>query len=308
MTEKPRVFNIQKFSIHDGPGIRTTVFFKGCPLRCPWCSNPESQSMKIQMTWDSEKCINCRKCEKAGVVFRKDKNKPYKNKEGFYPEDLYFSSKEEDEELVKICPSSAISYEGEDMDLEEIMEKIIDDVDFYEESKGGVTLSGGEVLSQVNSAKKLLKMCKDAGISTAVETTCFTSKENFLGFLENLDILLCDIKHYDKEIHEIVVGGKLDIIHENIKLATKKDGLRVIGRIPIIPGFNFSKKDAYGFVKLIKELGIKEVNLLPFHKFGENKYNLLNRRYEYKKMENLDKNTEEFKAFEKIFIDNGLIK
>lgn len=308
MQQKAKIFNIQKFSIHDGPGIRTTVFFKSCPMKCPWCSNPESQSYQIQMTWDNTKCINCRKCEGFGVEFLKDKKKELVNKEGFYPKEFYFSTKEEAEKCIKICPTSAISYEGYDLTLEEIMEKIMDDLDFYEESGGGVTLSGGEVLMQKNAAVKLLKMCKDKNISTAAETTCFTSKENFKEFLENLDILLCDIKHYDKKIHDQVIGGNLDLIHQNIRYATSKKNLRVIGRIPVIPGFNYSKKDAYEFVKLIKDLGINEVNLLAFHKFGENKYQSLNKIYEYKDYKNLDKNSKEFKEFEKIFKDEGLVK
>lgn len=308
MTDKLRIFNIQKFSIQDGPGIRTTVFFKGCPLHCPWCSNPESQSPKIQMTWDGSKCINCRSCETLGMKFLENKNSLFVNREGYLPKDMYFSSKKDILALIETCPTGAISFEGEDMDIDKVMEKIKDDIDFYEESSGGVTLSGGEVLSQVEGAKKLLKKCKEAGISTAAETTCYAKKKDFEGFLENLDILLCDIKHYDKEIHESIVGGDFDIIYENIRFATKKKDLRVIGRIPVIPGFNFSKKDAHEFVKLIKDLGIKEVNLLPFHKFGENKYKLLRRDYKYKDMKNLDKGSREWLDFEKVFADAGLIK
>src|SRR5699024_1333892 len=108
------IFNIQKFSIHDGPGIRTTVFFKGCPLKCPWCSNPESQSAKILMTWDGSKCINCRKCQSLGMDFMEDRENPFANSEGFTPKDMYFDSKDQAIELANICPTGAIGYEGED--------------------------------------------------------------------------------------------------------------------------------------------------------------------------------------------------
>lgn len=308
MSQSLRIFNIQKFSIHDGPGIRTTVFFKGCPLKCPWCSNPESQSAKILMTWYGSKCINCRKCQSLGVDFMEDRENPFANSEGFIPKDMYFDSKDQAIELAKICPTGAIGYEGEDVDLSYVMEKIMDDVDFYEESGGGVTLSGGEVLSQLEGAKSLLKACKDKGISTAAETTCLAKKEDFKDFCQNLDILLCDIKHYDKAIHEKIIGGDFHIIHENIKFATGKKDLRVIGRIPVIPGFNFSVDHAHKFVDLMKGLGIKEVNLLPFHRLGENKYKLLRRSYAYKEMKNLETNSQEWKDFEKVFVDAGLIR
>lgn len=308
MTDKLRIFNIQKFSLEDGPGIRTTVFFKGCPLHCPRCSNPESQNFELEMTWDNKKCINCRACQEYGVDFEESLTSPIANEEGFFAKSKFFRTKKEAEITANICPKKAISYEGEDMDLDQIMEKIMDDIDFYEESGGGVTLSGGEVLGQVEGAKKLLKKCKEAGISTAAETTCLASRKDFLSFLDNLDILLCDIKHYDKKIHQDIVGGSLDKIWDNIRLATRKKDLRIIARIPVIPSFNFSKDHAQGLVKLIKDLGIKEVNLLPFHNFGANKYRLLGRSYDYKDMKNLDRKSRAFKDFEKVFIEACLIK
>ena len=150
MEDKFRIFNIQKFSTEDGPGIRTNVFFKGCPLHCPWCSNPESQAYKIQMTWDKDKCINCRACEKIGMTFIEDRDNPFANKDGFLPKDMYFSSEKKAKEAISLCPSVALSYEGYDMEIDDIMEKVMDDYAFYEESGGGLTISGGEVLSQVS--------------------------------------------------------------------------------------------------------------------------------------------------------------
>lgn len=242
------------------------------------------------------------------MVFAEDRKSPFANKEGFVAKDMYFESVGKAQDLSQVCLTGAISYEGEDVELSYVMEKIMDDVDFYAESGGGVTLSGGEVLGQIQGAKELLKACKDAGIATAAETTCYTSRENFEEFLENLDILLCDIKHYDREIHEKIIGGNIDLIHQNIRLACKKNDLQVIGRIPVIPGFNFSVDHAHKFVDLIKDLGIKDVNLLPFHNLGENKYRLMRKDYAYKDMKNLDKNTKAWKDFEKVFVHAGLIK
>ena len=300
MKDRARIFNIQKFSIHDGPGIRTTVFFKGCPLRCPWCSNPESQSPVIQLTWDHKKCINCRKCEQVGMTFSKSNDKPHRNQAGYYM-NLKELSEEEAKEIMSICPTGAIGYEGRDESLDEIMETVLEDVDFYEESGGGVTLSGGEVLTQVNTAVELMRRCKEENISTAAETTCYGSEDRFERFLEYLDILLCDIKHYDPVIHKNVVGVGTDLIHTKIKRAVKKEGLRVIGRIPVIPGFNFELKDAKAFVKLLRELGVEEVNLLPFHNMGENKYGLLNRFYPYTDAPNLHEEDPKFMEYKAVF-------
>lgn len=306
MKNKVRIFNIQKFSIHDGPGIRTTIFFKGCPLRCPWCSNPESQSQKIQLTWDHKKCTDCRSCEIKGLTFSKSNEKPYNNEAGFYINLINVDSEEKANHIISSCPTGAIGYEGKDMTYDEILEKVLDDKVFYQESGGGVTLSGGEVLNQIDEASEILRLCKENGIQTAAETTCYASEESFENFLKNLDILLCDIKHYDSKIHKDIVGVDLDLIHRNIRKATKKEGLRVIGRIPVIPGFNLSKEDANNLVDLIKELGIKEVNLLPFHNMGENKYELLNRNYQYRNFKNLDSDSEEFKEYKDIFVANKL--
>lgn len=308
MSKQVRVFNIQKFSIHDGPGIRTTVFFKGCPLRCPWCANPESQSPEIQLTWDHKKCINCRRCESVGMTFGDSYYYPHKNLAGYYMKLKTVDSVEEAKKIMAVCPTGAINYEGKDMTLDEIMEAILDDKDFYDESGGGVTLSGGEVLMQADLAIELMERCKTEGIQTAAETTCLAPKEVFKRFIEPLDILLCDIKHWDSEFHKNVIGAPLHLIHENIKMATKKEGLRVIGRIPVIPKFNFSMEDAKQFVRLLREFGIEEVNLLPFHNMGENKYELLNWHYPFEHEKNLRNDSEEFKQYEAVFKAAGLIK
>lgn len=250
-----RLFNLQKFSIHDGPGIRTTVFFKGCPLRCPWCSNPESQSFEIEEFWD--------------------KNKNEKSKEGY------------------------------DIEVDDIVEEVLKDKDFYDESSGGVTLSGGEVLSQLDAAIELLEKCKSLGIHTAAETTCYISKEKFEKFIKNLDLLLCDIKHWNDEKSKEITGVSLKQIHENITHATKVDGLEVIARIPVIPGFNDSLEDAREFSKLLMKLNINKVELLPYHNFGENKYEMMGKEYKYKDIKPFRKEDPKFIEYKKI-IDEGI--
>jgi pyruvate formate lyase activating enzyme len=252
---KACIFNIQKFSIHDGPGIRTVVFFKGCPLRCLWCSNPESQSSKIDIPW------------------------------------------------VDPSSSIALSTMGQYKTVSEIMSEVIKDIDFYEESGGGVTLSGGEVLLQAEFAIELLQELKNKGIHTACETTGYASFEVFKQFVTNVDLLLFDMKHYDREKHHKSTGVYNDVIIENMKYAALI-GKTIISRIPVIPGFNNSLEDATNFSNLLNEIGIKKVNLLPFHQFGQKKYELLGIPYQ---MENVSQlYPEDLEEFKQIFLKQGL--
>jgi pyruvate formate lyase activating enzyme len=295
------IFNIQRFSIHDGPGIRTVVFLKGCPLRCPWCSNPESQSKSIQITWDKKKCTNCRKCISvcpvgALTAVLKDGREIISVDEDLCTGCLICTGE---------CPERALSYEGKFKETDEIIKEVMKDQVFYEESGGGMTLSGGEVLQQADFAIELLEKAKEKGLHTASETTCYTDWETFARFIENLDLLLCDIKHYDSEKHKEVVGVPLEQIQKNIRYAVDS-GLEVIGRIPVIPGFNFSLEDACGLSESLVRLGIKKVNLLPFHQFGENKYKLLNKTYTMGEVDAIKKDDPEFLKYASIFKDKGL--
>lgn len=249
------IFNIQKYSIHDGPGIRTIVFFKGCPLRCLWCSNPESQSSEIQIPWDKSK-----------------------------------------------CDADSIREQGKYLTVSEVMIEVLKDKAFYEESNGGVTLSGGEVLQQHEFATELLKLLKEKNIHTAIETSGFISNEIFSDFIDNVDLLLYDIKHYDRQKHFEATNVYNDIIIKNLKTAVDK-GKDVIVRIPVIPTINSSLDDARCFCKLLKTVGAAKVNLLPFHQFGQKKYMLLNKEYKFKNIKQLHK--EDLLEYQKIFIENN---
>lgn len=249
---KACIFNIQKFSIHDGPGIRTVVFFKGCPLRCRWCSNPESQSPRIQFLTD-----------KTGKK----------------------------------------TAEGKCYSVDEVMKICRQDLSFYQESGGGVTLSGGEVTMQHVFACKLLRQLKSEGIQTAIETTGYAPADLFAGFLPLVDLFLYDMKHYERSKH--IEGTRVpnDLIIKNLKQAIR-NGNRVLVRIPVIPGFNNSPDDAQGFSDLLKSVGAGQVQLLPFHQFGESKYKLLGRSYDFESVPPL--HAEDLKDFQKIFLKNGL--
>ncbi len=292
------IFNIQKYSLHDGPGIRTVVFLKGCPLHCPWCSNPESQSIKVQITWNKEKCTHCNTCVTS------------------CPENAIQSLNNSiviDETLctgcllcTQVCPTNALSFEGELRSVDEIMVEVIKDIPFYEESGGGMTLSGGEVLQQASFATQLLKEAKKHHIHTAAETTCYCDKDAFSHFIKHLDLLLCDIKHYDSNKHQDVIGAPLEQILENIRYAVEQ-GLEVVARIPVIPDFNYSLDDAEKFCQLLTSLGITKVSLLPFHNYGENKYALLNMPYTMSEYNSIDKNDNQFIQYIQVFKDRGLI-
>ncbi|WP_244834971.1 glycyl-radical enzyme activating protein [Clostridium sp. BJN0001] len=293
--DKACIFNIQKYSIHDGSGIRTVVFFKGCPLKCEWCSNPESQDARVQILWDKSKCLKCghciNVCEKSCISLINDKINVNNNKCSAC---LL---------CTKQCPNKALFYEGEYKSISDIMKEVLKDKDFYEESNGGVTLSGGEVLVQHEIASELLKELKKHNIHTAIETTGYSSPSIFKSFIKDVDLLLFDVKHYNREKHFEKTGVYNDIIIENLKYAinSKKD---VIVRIPVIPGFNSSLEDAEGFSKLLKSLNVSKINILPFHQYGQKKYTYLNKNYVFENVKQLHE--EDLESFKNIFISNGL--
>lgn len=229
MTESGIVFNIQHFSIHDGPGIRTTVFLKGCPLRCPWCANPESQ-------------------------------------------------KKQPEQMLK---ADGQTYEtvGEVKTVDMVIEDVLKDLDFYEESGGGLTLSGGEIFAQYDFAKAILKAAKEKSLHTAIETTAYAKHEQFIDLIQYVDFIYTDLKHYNQVRHRKMTGVTNDLIIKNIHYAFAM-GKEIVLRIPVIPNFNDSLEDAKAFSELFNQLEISEVQLLPFHQFGENKYKLLGRDYQ----------------------------
>ena len=293
--EKGITFNIQKFSIHDGPGIRTTVFFKGCPLRCEWCSNPESQIKNVQILHDQSKCSYCLSCVAVcpnGAITHED-NKIIIN------EDKCVGCLT----CVNSCPNRALSYEGDYQTIEEIVDICMQDIDFYEESGGGVTISGGEGMSQPEFLKKLIAELKKNSVHVAIETTGYVKKETFEELARELDLLLFDVKHYDREKHYNGTKVYNDLIVENLKWAIDNE-IEVLPRIPVIPDFNDSLEDAEGLAKLLVEVGAKKVQLLPFHQFGEKKYELLNRNYKYKNKKALY--PEDLEEYQKIFEDKGL--
>lgn len=289
------IFNIQKFSVNDGPGIRTVVFFKGCPLQCKWCSNPESQLLQRELLWNRQQCRACRHCTEICPT----------DAITFSGEAILIESKKciGCQQCIAECPAKALKMEGDTRTVKDVLDIVMQDKVFYDESGGGMTLSGGEFLSQSDFAIELLIAAKESGLHTCCETTGFADKDIFNSVIEYVDYLLFDIKHWNSEKHKAGTGmtNKLPLI--NLQHAIKL-GKEVLPRIPVIPGFNDSTEDALGLAKLLVTAGAKHCQLLPFHQFGENKYHLLNKTYDYENTPALHR--EDLQDYLNLFISHGI--
>lgn len=294
-TKSGTIFNIQKFSVNDGPGIRTTVFFKGCPLHCRWCANPESQLSKVQVLWNQKNCINCHHCieicPKKAISLKENRIQ------------LNHTLCSGCKKCVLECPGKALETEGEPKTVKEIIRVVLQDWDFYEESSGGLTISGGEILFQPDFAFELLLAAKEEGLHTCCETTGFASTETFDRIMEHVDYILFDMKHWNSEMHinGTGVSNKLPLL--NMKRAIT-GGKTVLPRIPVIPGFNDSLEDAKSFSETLHRIGAEKCQLLPFHQFGENKYHLLGQNYAYENQPSLYR--EDLKDYLNVFLVNNI--
>ena len=269
---KGNIFNIQKFCLHDGPGIRTTVFFKGCNLRCAWCANPESQLADIQLTLDAGKCTGCGGCAAACPAGARSVQ------DGISVLDagkcVLCGACE------AACPAQAIGREGRLASVDEIVGEVMKDAAFYARSGGGVTFSGGEPLMQPDFIIELAQALRDRGVSVALETAANVEDECFRRLLPKLDFIFVDLKHYDDTAHRAGTGTGNARIIENIR-SVRESGISYMVRIPVIPGYNDALQDAAGFAALLAELDVKQVQLLPFHQLGEKKYILLGKEYAF---------------------------
>jgi pyruvate formate lyase activating enzyme len=264
------IFNIQRFSTHDGNGIRTMIFYKGCPLRCAWCCNPESQSFDCSILYDPRKCKSFGDCYLTGNP-------------GITPSDkgpeINRSAVPHPELLRNVCLSRAIQISGEEKSPDELLLEIEKDLPFYQHSGGGVTLSGGEPLSQGDNLVELLTLLKNKNLDVAIETSLHVDWSHVERCLGLVGTFLVDIKHTDGEKFNLFTGGNLNLVKANlIHLVEKK--ANVIARIPVIPDFNHTMGEMVKIIDFIRSLRhILEIHFLPYHTLGTEKYALLGMEY-----------------------------
>ena len=263
---KAMITDLKRMAVHDGPGIRTTVFFKGCPLRCLWCHNPETLSRKPQLAYYENKCTGCLTCARVcptgaqiaeGTIHKFDRSKCV-----------------DCGKCVEYCPAGALQLFGRQVTVEELLPQLLEDRDFFETTGGGVTLSGGECLTQPDFCVELLKALKNEGIHTAVDTCGFVPKDTFTRVLPYTDIFLYDVKAIDPMVHKACTGQDNRLILENLRYLDEM-GANIEIRIPVVPGHNQNQLPAiYDFLKTLHRMPV--VKELAYHNYAGSKYAALN--------------------------------
>lgn len=281
-----QVTEIQRFSLQDGPGIRTTIFLKGCPLRCPWCHNPETQDLHQELYYYRSRCTNCGRC---AAVCPSGASTLVKGADGRPTLNLDRSKCEKCMRCVSACLSSARAIAGQSLSIDDILREALSDRLFYDNSGGGVTLSGGDPLRQPEASLELARRIKAEGVHVAMETSCFPKRwQTIEPLLEVIDLFIVDLKTLDAEKHEKVIRWPLAPILRNLDRLIES-GANVRIHIPIIPGFNDSEKDFADFVAFLSRyLGrLNGIDILNYHSYAASKYDALGRgeAYAYREVE-----------------------
>ena len=296
--EMKNITNIQKFSIHDGDGIRTTVFFKGCPLKCEWCHNPETQRFEKEMQVDREKCTGCGTCASVcpnGAVRMTEDHRP-----AWDPKACTFCGKCEN-----FCPAGSREIVGREYTVKELTKELMKDQMFYEESGGGVTFSGGEVMSMdMDFILAMAKELKRQDVTLTIDTCGYVPYERFEKILPYVNTFLYDVKVMDPELHKKYMGTDNKLILENL-IRLSQDGARIYIRIPTIKEVNGNEQNMKETIAFLKEHDIHPagVNLLPYHDTWSGKYAKLDMEYKGTDLHAPDK--EEMEAFAALFVNAG---
>ncbi len=290
------VFNIQRYSIDDGPGVRTTVFVKGCPLTCLWCSNPESQNPMPEVTYRYTSCKQCGACVKACPV----------QAISLTQDGIHINRKTciRCEACIRSCVWDALKMSGKRMTVDEVFQTVMKDIDYFEVSGGGVTASGGEILTQPDFVAELFRRCREAGIHTCADTSGFGEAAAMEKILTYCDLVFFDLKHMDPVLHELYCGQSNELILSNLALVIKKQ-VPVVIRVPLIPGYNNSEEHLNALARAVAELGKDiPVNLLPYHRYGANKYRMVDMVYQLEELRSLTR--EELEAAKTMIESFGL--
>jgi pyruvate formate lyase activating enzyme len=290
------VFDIQRYSIYDGEGIRTNIFFKGCPLRCLWCNNPESLESSPSIMFDERLCQRFGECIKAG-----NGKILLENGKLIIDRDLI-----SDASLLRnVCPSKALYVTGQEKSVLQIIQEIEKDIPFYNMSQGGVTLAGGEPLSQGPELQELILELKKRGIHVSAETSLHVAWEVIERYIDLIDVFLADLKHIDPDKFTKFTGGDATLVMNNFK-KLDETGRKYIVRIPVIPGFNFSSQELFSIIDFAS--GLKnafEVDLIPYHALAKEKYLMLGKDYQFGDHPNIIKS--DLKPFTEYAEQKGLI-
>ena len=275
---KAVIFNVQKYNTFDGPGVRTLIFFQGCPLRCKWCANPEGLERRFRVMFKSDVCVDCGRCVS---VCPKGIHKISASTGGHWID--------RSRQCIgcraceSACLARALSIIGEEKTISELLDIVMEDKDFYMMSGGGVTLGGGEVTGQPEAAASLLDACKRNGIGTAIETCGYVKPESLKMMAPFVDLFLFDLKHIDSQRHYEWTGVRNELIIENVKwLLGNNKNVKI--RMPLLKGVNDRREDIEGIVTLLAPYqdydNFKGIDLLPYHKMGVNKYKQLGMEYQ----------------------------
>jgi pyruvate formate lyase activating enzyme len=259
--------------VHDGPGIRTLVFFKGCPLHCAWCCNPESQAFGPELTHLSARCDGCLSCAMAcpdGAIDRGPDGPLYMRQKCRVCQRW---------QCTEACPRSALARVGRTVSADEVMARVSADVPFYSNSGGGVTFSGGEPFTQPEFLGELLDRCRSLKIRAAVETCGYVSQETLLGLEPLVGLFLFDVKAMSPEVHAHFTGSSNEAILNNLRALARKAGDRIIVRVPLVPGCTDSRENLEAIAEMASGLGLLRVEFMPYHELGRDKYANLGREY-----------------------------
>lgn len=273
-------FDIHRFSLNDGPGIRTTVFLKGCYLKCEWCHNPESQSFKPQLSFNPEKCLHCFECVK---VCPNNAHQIIDNKHFVEWNWCDLAGK-----CVEVCPSGALKIIGTNTEVDFIISEVMKDKKYFDKTGGGLTISGGEPMAQFESTKELLVMAKQKGIHTVLDTCGYGEQNHYNEILDYVDLFLFDYKLTDDDLHKEFTGVTNKQILDNLDFLYKNRA-SIILRCPLIPGINDNDDHLRGIKKIIKKYPkLKSVEIMPYHNMGRDKASRVGMDYQLSQIKNAD--------------------